>query len=833
MKRKLTFTLSLSILVVAPLLYLGLAEHIFSANPKPLASIKAIVDADLAKVAPQPQLTEQPIPNRLIVRFRPEFSAPLFAALQNAPNFNPTLVGNRLTADVLKQKLPMLARLFAEYKVRAADAIDPLGGTYLVRTEDGVNIAAMQEDFEASNAIVYTEFDYPVRAFTDPNDPFYQSGNQWALNQINAPQAWDITTGTNKITIAIVDSGVSSHPDLAGRILNGWNFVSDPASTDSTDDYGHGTYVAGIAAASGNNNLGIAGLDWNALVLPVKVLNQDGVGSNATIAMGIHYAADQGAQVINLSLGGTNRSQAVEEAVDYAYYPLSLPTDAVPSTRLKAINGSVLIAADANKSKPPTPTASTNTKSPQNVINKPTYPAAYDPVIAIGASNGQDEPVAASGYGPELSICAPGYSILSLSWDVLNNAPSYSYANGTSAAAPFVAGTAALMLSVNPNLNINDIRNILEGTAYYPSPVLPIGAGSNSITNPGNADKALTDPNSTVYDFDGHRYSSRLGWGRLDVFKAVQAAQLNQTFPDRRSSIEGSVTGISTKNNLNGIDPGSVVVQLTPGDSRVPDASGFFDFSNLPPGTYSLEAISSKYGVSSPAFTITVAGGDGNFDTQNLSLPNISNLIFQDKPVGAFAPVDIDSSQENSDNYIYFTQTQHSLSGSFKRYWDKFSDKALMLFGYPISEPFVENGITVQYFQRAIFQYHSEFAGTDNEILLELIGTEQSQNRQNLSVFQPITTTQALAGSDFFTQTNHSLAGDFLSYWQKNGQASIFGYPISQPFPEKQSDGQSYLVQYFQRAEMEWHPATALIPAHVELALLGQQWAQAQGLIGP
>ena len=146
------------------------------------------------------------------------------------------------------------------------------------------------------------EPDYPVQALdTFPNDPSFAS--QYALTAIHAPQGWDISTGSSSVTIAILDSGVDlNHLDLAGKILQGYDFVNN--DNVPFDDYGHGTHVAGIAAALGNNGLGIAGVSWGARILPVKILDASGNGSYSNVATGIIWATDQGAQIINMSLGG-------------------------------------------------------------------------------------------------------------------------------------------------------------------------------------------------------------------------------------------------------------------------------------------------------------------------------------------------------------------------------------------------------------------------------------------------------------------------------------------------------------------------------------------------
>src|SRR5437867_2422344 len=142
-------------------------------------------------------------------------------------------------------------------------------------------------------------------ADTVPNDPLF--GSQYGPQKIHAPTAWDTTTGTATTVIAVVDTGIDcTHPDIAGKCTAGYDFVGNLAlaGTENSDDYGHGTHVACIAACKTNNGVGAAGVCWECRVMPVKVLNSSGSGSFAQVALGIRFAADNGASVINMSLGG-------------------------------------------------------------------------------------------------------------------------------------------------------------------------------------------------------------------------------------------------------------------------------------------------------------------------------------------------------------------------------------------------------------------------------------------------------------------------------------------------------------------------------------------------
>jgi len=153
-----------------------------------------------------------------------------------------------------------------------------------------------------------------------PNDPYYSS--QWGLTKIEADDAWQSTTGSSSVTIAIVDTGIDgTHEDLSGKVIAGYDYVNETsiAANSDSDDYGHGTTVAGVASAITNNSIGIAGTDWNARLMPVKVLDSSGTGWSSDVAYGIRYAVDNGADVINMSLGSSDSSSLISSAIDYAY----------------------------------------------------------------------------------------------------------------------------------------------------------------------------------------------------------------------------------------------------------------------------------------------------------------------------------------------------------------------------------------------------------------------------------------------------------------------------------------------------------------------------------
>jgi thermitase len=269
----------------------------------------------------------------------------------------------------------------------------------------------------------------PPDAFT-PNDPL--NDKVYGLKLTQAPQGWAIERGKPNTVIAIVDTGVDpNHPDLAPKLLKGYDVVKD--SSEMADPQGHGTHCAGTAAAATNNGIGIAGFAPDVKILPVRVLGDDGSGSYADVANGIIWAADNGANVISMSLGGPSNSAVITNAVKHA---LS--------------KGAMLIAASGNDGN-----ASLS------------YPAAIPGVMAIGASDANDKIARFSQFGKHLSVAAPGVNIMSTFPTHASGMPGKDYGaiSGTSMATPAAAGLAALVRSKYPNLSAAAVEAHIEATA--------------------------------------------------------------------------------------------------------------------------------------------------------------------------------------------------------------------------------------------------------------------------------------------------------------------------------------------------------------------------------
>ncbi len=278
-------------------------------------------------------------------------------------------------------------------------------------------------------SIVYIEPDGPVSGDYAVSDPAFGNANQsYGQQMLRVSAAWDITPGDDDIIIAIVDSGIDpSHPEFRGRLAPGYDFVNN--DNDASDDHGHGTHVAGIAAA-GLNGVGTVGVCPQCKLMPVKVLNARNGGTWSLVAKGILYAVDHGARVINLSLGATESKKLLEDAIRYAQE-----------------HGVVVVAAAGNTGS-----------------DIPFYPAAIPYVVAVGGTDRNDARWAQSNYGGYVDVMAPAVSIYSAYHDPAGSA-TYAYMSGTSMASPFVSGLAGLTFSRDPKLTAAEVIQLITEEA--------------------------------------------------------------------------------------------------------------------------------------------------------------------------------------------------------------------------------------------------------------------------------------------------------------------------------------------------------------------------------
>lgn len=265
----------------------------------------------------------------------------------------------------------------------------------------------------------FAEVDQRVSVSFTPNDPYY--GSQWHLAKIGASSAWDYTQGAG-VTIAILDTGVeSTHPDLAAQMVPGWNFYDNNVNT--SDVHGHGTKVAGTAAASSNNNTGVGSVAGAAKIMPIRVSDATGYAYYSTIAQGLTWAADQGVRVANVSFDGVARSSAIQTAAQY----------------MKDKGGLVVVGTG------------------NNGINETI--AETTTMIPVSATNSNDAITSWSSFGNFVAVAAPGEGI----WTTQTGG-TYSAVNGTSFASPLTAGVVALMMAGNSSLPNSQIEKLLFST---------------------------------------------------------------------------------------------------------------------------------------------------------------------------------------------------------------------------------------------------------------------------------------------------------------------------------------------------------------------------------
>jgi serine protease len=459
-----------------------------------------------------------------------------------------------------------------------------LGGFNRVLIPQGKSVEEMVESFRALKEVEYAEPNYIARAFMVPNDPYYHA--QWHMDNatyggIQMEEAWDIEPGGDpSVVVAVVDTGVAYEnykkvwktyykaPDLVNTaFVAGYDFVED--DTHPNDDNSHGTHVAGTIAQSTNNAIGVAGVAFKCSIMPVKVLDRNGYGTYADVADGIIYAADNGAKVINLSLGGPDPSTTLENAVAHAY-----------------AKGVTVVAAAGNE---------------YGSGNAPQYPAAYDKyVIAVGATRYDENHAPYSNTGNYLDLTAPGGDLsVDLNKDgygdgVLQNTfnPNtkntkdfgYWFFDGTSMAAPHVSGVAALVISHKIATTADEVRQCLESTAedkgalgwdpiygwgivdayaalkYVPGnrpPVANAGPDQTVTDTDGNNSETVTLNGSGSYDPDGEIMSyvwnegnSELGTGvtlTVELAVGIHTITLTVTDDDGATDTDEAVVTVNPK----------------------------------------------------------------------------------------------------------------------------------------------------------------------------------------------------------------------------------------------------------------------------------------------
>ncbi|HEY9898071.1 MAG TPA: S8 family serine peptidase [Pantanalinema sp.] len=373
----------------------------------------------------------------------------------------PMAVRNQIIVQVKPGAAYQVARFAQETGSRVVQSIDVGTRFQVVTLPAGMSVVDGMAKYGAASGVaaVMPNRIYGVTASAaEPNDPYF--GKQWGADKIDASAAWAKNIDASGTTVAVLDTGVDyRHPEFGSRVIRGWNFADN--TSDVMDRFGHGTHVAGIIGAGGNNGVGVAGVAWNAKILAVKVLGDNGQGSTAAVISGIRYAADMGVKIINMSLGSpdTTVDPALSTAIAYAN-----------------AKGCLVIAAAGNN---------------HGEVGSP----ANDPgAIAVSSTSKflfWEYMSWFSNSGTKIEVSAPGGSIYStLPLDAnKTGATGYGKLSGTSMAAPFVSGEAALIWAKHPSWTAQQVRNaITSGVDHKGS------AGRNSRYGYGriNLEKALS-----------------------------------------------------------------------------------------------------------------------------------------------------------------------------------------------------------------------------------------------------------------------------------------------------------------------------------------------------
>jgi hypothetical protein len=504
---------------------------------------------------------------------------------------------------------------------------------FIADVKPGASVAQAVRALARNPEVEYVEPDAVARitgsaAPLIPNDPYFSY--QWALQNtgqnlvlqftdgsrvsvtgssgadINAPAAWNISTGSANIVLAVLDTGIANHPEFAGRLVAGKNFVTP--GTDPQDDNGHGTAVASIAAATGGNNLLMAGVDWQCKIMPVKVADALGNADYSAIETGLTYAADQGAKVINLSEAGTVDSPQLRNAIEYAQ-----------------AQGAIIVSSMGNAN-----------------ISTPFYPAAYSAVIAVGATNSNDQRAvpfsckngAGSNYGSKIDFVAPGDTLIALSnTDLIHGF----FWCGTSVAASMVSGTVTLMLAVNPALTFDQVYAALKTGA--------------------RDQVGLTTEDTQGWD-------EYYGWGRIDTYRSLVAATGTNLIS--QIAVGGGYTTVFTFSNTGSAavnatltltdKDGNPLVASIAGSSGAGTQASSLPFTVPPGGTQYLTASNAsgdlKTGWAKTTTSGGLVGGAATFSyAPGGAIQTVAGVLTSSAVSAATIPVDDDVLQNRITGY--------------------------------------------------------------------------------------------------------------------------------------------------------------------------------------
>jgi len=484
------------------------------------------------------------IPGEIIVKFKETTSVV------------PKTVNNFLSVGINS-----LDQLNFKYNVISSDIVIPravssLSNIYKFTVPESSDILSIIDEYKNDPNVEYAEPNYICLLDNTPNDPLFNK--QWHLHNtgqtggvddadIDAPEAWDIETGSKDIVIAIIDSGIDyNHPDLSENIwenvdevadngiddddngyiddAHGWDFIRN--NNKPFDEFGHGTHCAGIAGAIGNNNIGISGVCWNCSLMPVKVFGKYGSATLGGILKGLYYAAENGADIFSMSWSMGGDTELIDLALEYAYS-----------------KGIVLVASAGNS----------NSKFPY-------MPAAFDYVISVGAIDKNNAKADFSNYGSWVDVSAPGVDVFStmptypVSLNDYGYTMDYSNMSGTSMSCPVIAGVVGIILSKNGNLEFDKLKTLIQSAVSSVDSNFYIGNGNinlNYCVQNESLPIAILDPDYNGEEAEGSIELSGIASG--DTFESYEILIGNGYYPSSWNSI-GVFNNPVEKDKLSSID---------------------------------------------------------------------------------------------------------------------------------------------------------------------------------------------------------------------------------------------------------------------------------------
>ncbi len=675
-----------------------------------------------------------------VIPFGNESSAAGLAPAISSPSAgisNTVLVRFRVPA--LAPGAPSLVQRQLLDRAGATGMAEPLGepGFFCVTLPVGTNADGVAALLQHDPSVIFAEPDRSIQ-LQDPVARYENSAattsitkNDWALTAIHAREAWRLGNG-NGVVVAVLDTGVSdSHPDLANRVLPGWNFVRN--NSDASDDDGHGTFVAGLIAASSSQS-GPIGVAPGASILPVKILDSSGVGSTSSFVAGIIYAVNSGARIINISASGASDSAALNDALAYA-----------------ESHSVVVVASSGNDA---------NEQAP--------YPAAVTTVLAVSATDHDNKLASFSSFGPYVDLAAPGVDVSSTWWS-LTGGNGYLTASGSSASAPLVSGVAAIVAGLRPDATAATLREIITESAQdigspgidaqtgfglidaYASALIgssPVAAVGGSITMAkanGNEHLMLQAGGFTpgealtiwTSDESGYRVSRSVAAddvGNLSAdlgpaWRFPQGTLIAYAVGNASHHVVKSVYSVAVAPAVDAFKP---VGPIDTTSDRIYFAAtghtlayGFKQFWE------------SQGGLAVFGYPISEEFSERNPDTGKIyTVQYFERNRFEYHPEYSGTPWEVSLGRlgiqvashpfpiapaPSGANVLYFDTTEHTLSGSFRSYWE--SHGGLAIFGYPTSEPFEQGGLLVQYFERSRFELHPDLP-SGSQVLLSRLGVD-------------------------------------------------------------------------------------------------------------